>query len=329
MRLLITGGAGYVGSHTAKTLARAGHQVITYDDLSTGHEWAVRWGPLERGDLRDAPRLYEVFTQYQIDAVLHFAARAYVGESMREPYRYFDNNVGGTICLLRAMHNARVRLLVFSSTCAVYGIPEAIPITETSAPMPCNPYGESKLIIEQMLQWAGICDGLRWVSLRYFNAAGCDPDCETGELHEPETHLIPSLLSSALGDRPCPIYGADYPTPDGTCVRDYIHVTDLAAAHLCALRYLVEGGQSRSMNLGAGRGFSILEVIESVRAVTGKAARVRMEDRRLGDPPILVAEIDLASRLLRWQPVHSSLEEVLSTAWAWHCKSASHLGSPA
>jgi UDP-glucose-4-epimerase GalE len=328
MRLLITGGAGYVGSHVAKALRQAGHEVITFDNLSTGHEWAVKWGPLERGDLRDSERLREVFARYQIDAVLHFAALAYVGESMREPYLYFDNNVAGTLCLLRAMSRASVRFLVFSSTCAVYGAPQVVPITESSLLAPCNPYGESKRIIEQMLQWGGTCNGLRWVALRYFNAAGCDPECETGELHQPETHLIPSLLNSVLvGTQPCPIYGADYPTPDGTCVRDYVHVTDLAEAHLRALGYLVKGGESRSMNLGSGRGFSVLEVVKGVGTVTGRSAQVRVESRRPGDPPVLVSGIDMASRLLRWQPVHSSLEEILSTAWAWHRKSAMQLGT--
>ena len=253
MRILVTGGAGYIGSHTAKLLATSGHEPIVFDDLSQGHEWAVKWGPLERGSLADRARLADVFSRYDIDGVVHFAASALVGESMTNPGRYFENNTVGTLNLLEAMRAAGVGRLVFSSTCATYGNPVHVPIDETHPQAPVNPYGESKLMVEKMFRWYGEIHGLRWMALRYFNAAGADPDGEIGEDHDPESHLIPLVIGAALGTRPpVKIFGTDYPTPDGTAVRDYIHVADLADAHLRALDRLGAGEASQAINLGTG-----------------------------------------------------------------------------
>ncbi len=288
--VLVTGGAGYIGSHTAKELARAGYRVVVYDNLSRGHRWAVRWGPFEEGDLLDQERLHRVLVEHQVQAVLHFAAFAWVGESMQSPEIYFQNNVDGTLSLLNAMRTAGVGRLVFSSTCAVYGSPEILPIVESNPTAPSNPYGESKLMVEKILGWEGICHQLKWVALRYFNAAGCDAEGETGESHFPETHLIPSLLEAAQGRRAaCPIYGSDYPTPDGTCIRDYIHVTDLADAHVRALRYLETGGASVALNLGTGDGYSVNQILAAAEAAAGRPIPVERQPRRPGDPPRLVA----------------------------------------
>jgi len=266
----VTGGAGYVGSHTAKVLARAGYPVVVYDNLQRGHREAVRWGPLEVGDLLDTPRVREVLERHRIGAVLHFAALASVGESMQQPELYFNNNVVGTLSLLNAMRAAGVRKLVFSSTCAVYGIPQKVPIDESNPTAPESPYGESKLMVERALHWEGVCHGLQWVALRYFNAAGCDAEGEIGENHSPETHLIPSLLEAALGQRPaCPIFGDDYPTPDGTCIRDYVHVTDLGGAHVRALQYLESGGASTAVNLGTGHGYSVKQILVAAETAAG------------------------------------------------------------
>jgi UDP-arabinose 4-epimerase len=316
--VLVTGGAGYVGSHVAKVLARAGYRVVVYDNLKRGHREAVRWGPLEEGDLADTARVREVLERHRIGAVLHFAALAYVGESMQQPELYFQNNVGGTLSLLNAMRATGVRKLVFSSTCAVYGTPKVLPIEESNPKAPESPYGESKLMVEQVLGWEGVCHGLQWVALRYFNAAGCDAEGEIGEDHSPETHLIPSLLDAALGNRPaCPIFGDDYPTPDGTCIRDYVHVTDLASAHVLALRYLEAGGASTQVNLGTGDGYSVNQILTTAEAVVGRPIPIVRQPRRPGDPPRLVAAKGRAQEVLGWKLEHSSIENILATAWRW------------
>jgi UDP-arabinose 4-epimerase len=316
--VLVTGGAGYIGSHTAKELSRAGYRAVVYDNLSRGHRWAVRWGPLEEGDLHDQPRLERVLAEHRIDAVLHFAGLIAVGESMQVPEIYFHNNVGGTLSLLNAMRAAGVRRLVFSSTAGIYGIPEATPIEETASAIPVSPYGDSKLMVEKILGWEGICHGLNWVALRYFNAAGCDAEGETGESHAPETHLIPCLLEAAQGLREaCPLFGSDYPTPDGTCIRDYVHVTDLAEAHVKALRYLENGGASLALNLGTGTGFSVNEILAAAERTIGRVVPVVRRPRRAGDAPVLVAAARRAGEVLAWEPSRSSLENILETAWRW------------
>jgi UDP-arabinose 4-epimerase len=291
---------------------------VVYDNLSRGHRSAVRWGPFEEGDLLDQERLHGVLVEHRVQAVLHFAAFAWVGESMQSPEIYFRNNVGGTLSLLNAMRSAGVGRLVFSSTCSVYGSPEILPIDESNPTAPSNPYGESKLMVEKILGWEDVCHQLKWVALRYFNAAGCDAEGETGEAHYPETHLIPSLLEAAQGLRSaCPIFGSDYPTPDGTCIRDYIHVTDLADAHVRALRYLESGGSSVAMNLGTGDGYSVNQILAAAEAATGRPIPVDRQPRRAGDPPRLVAAPRRAMETLGWKPTHSSLENILRTAWAW------------
>ena len=318
--VLVTGGAGYIGSHTAKELSKAGYRVVAYDNLSRGHREAVRWGPLEEGDVLDQDRLRRVMEQHRVEAVLHFAAFIAVGESMQLPEIYFANNVGGTLSLLNAMRQAGVKRLVFSSTCAIHGEPEIVPITEDLPTAPSSPYGESKLMVEKMLGWEDLCHGLKYAALRYFNAAGCDADGETGEAHEPETHLIPLLLEAAQGRRTFSMFGGDYPTPDGTCIRDYIHVTDLAAAHVLALRYLEDGGASVALNLGTGNGFSVKQILAAAETACGKKIPVEMRPRRPGDPPQLVADPRKAMRLLGWKPAHSSIENILETAWQWQQK---------
>jgi UDP-arabinose 4-epimerase len=312
--VLVTGGAGYVGSHACKALARAGHRPVVYDSLVTGHRDLVRWGPLEEGDLLDAARLDAVFAACRPEAVLHFAALSIVGESVREPERYRRNNVEGSEALIAAMGRHGVRRLVFSSTAAVYGVPRSVPIAEDALLAPVNPYGETKLAVERALA----ASGLAWTALRYFNAAGADPDGEAGEHHEPETHLIPLVLDVALGRRASiAIFGDDYPTPDGTCLRDYIHVSDLADAHVRALDRLLSGGASGAFNLGTGIGTSVREVIETVRAVTGQPIAVETAPRRAGDPPALVCANGTAARTLGWSPRRGIAEQVRD-AWAWH-----------
>jgi UDP-glucose-4-epimerase GalE len=319
--VLVTGGAGYIGSHTAKELARAGYRVVVYDNLSRGHRWAVRWGPFEEGDLLDQERLHGVLVKYEAEAVLHFAAFAAVGESMQAPEMYFRNNAMGSLSLLNAMREAGVKRLVFSSTCAVYGTPEIVPITEDNPKAPANPYGESKLMVEKMLHWEGVCHGLKWAALRYFNAAGCDAEGETGEVHDPEMHLIPSLLEAAQGRRPaCPLFGDDYPTPDGTCIRDYIHVTDLADAHVRALTYLEADGASVALNLGTGDGYSVKQILAAAEKAVGKPIPTELQPRRPGDPPRLVAAPQKAMQTLGWKPRHSSIDNILKTAWDWQQK---------
>ncbi len=281
--VLVTGGAGYIGSHTCKALAAAGFEPITYDNLATGHRSAVKWGPFVRGDLADYDALARTMTAHSVCAVVHFAAHAYVGESMQRPGKYFRNNVANTINLLEAMQDRGIGALVFSSTCATYGMPDRLPIDEAHEQRPVNPYGESKLFVEKALGWYALAHGLRSVSLRYFNAAGADPDGEIGERHEPETHLIPLVIEAALGNRTSiDVYGTDYATADGTAVRDYVHVTDLADAHVRALRHLLAGGDSLRLNLGTGRGQSVLEVIECVARRARRPIPTRLCARRSG-----------------------------------------------
>lgn len=320
MKVLVTGGAGYIGSHTAKEMARAGHEVFVYDDLSRGNRWAVKWGPLVEGNLLDEERLTQALETNRVTAVLHFAALAYVGESMQRPADYFRNNVQGTLALLRAMKRAGVNTLVFSSSCAVFGNPEVLPVAEDCTQNPVSPYGESKRIVEQILRWHGECEGLRWVALRYFNAAGADSDGEIGEYHRPETHAIPLVLQAASKDAvPFSIFGAGHETPDGTCVRDYVHVTDLADAHRRALDYLCAGGESTAFNLGTGRGYSVREIVEMVGEVAGRRPVTVQAPPRPGDPASVIASNARAMSTLGWRPKHSSLEKIVSTAWQWHC----------
>ncbi len=320
--ILVTGGAGYVGSHACKVLSAAGFLPVAFDNLSTGHRWAVQWGPLEHGDLADVEAVRRAIRRHRVEAVMHFAASSDVGESMRQPGPYFRNNVGGTLNLLEAMADCGIRRLVLSSTCASYGLPQVIPIREDHPQQPINPYGETKLAIERMLRWWDQVHGISWLALRYFNAAGADPDGEIGEAHEPETHLIPIAVQAALGQREnLGIFGTDYPTPDGTAVRDYVHVTDLAEAHLAGLRHLFAGGGSLACNLGTGRGHSVREVVRAVERVTRTALPIRLMARRPGDPPQLVAEPRLASELLGWRPRLSDLDTIVATACGWHSKS--------
>ncbi|MDI6871445.1 MAG: UDP-glucose 4-epimerase GalE [Bacillota bacterium] len=319
MRVLVTGGAGYIGSHVVKALRAAGHDVAVVDNLSRGHRLAVGDVPLIEADLLDRPALDWLFATYPVEAVLHFAALSLVGESQEQPGRYALNNVGGTVTLLEAMVAAGCPLLVFSSTAAVYGAPARMPITEDCPLEPTNTYGETKLFVERMLRRFDTAYGLRSISLRYFNAAGADPDGELGEDHEPETHLIPLVLGAALGQRPAvEILGTDYPTPDGTCIRDYVHVTDLAEAHLLALTALASGAPTAAYNLGNGQGFSVREVIAAAERVTGRAIPVREGPRRAGDPPSLVASSDRAEAELGWRPRYGDLEAIIGTAWEWH-----------
>jgi UDP-glucose-4-epimerase GalE len=317
--VLVTGGAGYIGSHTCKALAQAGFTPITFDNLVCGHVDAVKWGPFVEGDLADGGLVESVIRAYGVSAVIHFAAYAYVGESVRLPGKYFQNNVSNTINLLEAMRSAHVPAIVFSSTCATYGVPGKLPIDEAHPQQPVNPYGESKLFVERALHWYGAAHDLRSVALRYFNAAGADPDGETGERHEPETHLVPLVIETALGARShVEIYGTDYPTPDGTAIRDYVHVTDLADAHVRAVDHLLGGGASECLNLGTGRGHSVREVITATERVTGRSVASRAMPRRAGDPPELVADARRAGQVLGWRPRLSSLEDIVATACAWH-----------
>jgi UDP-arabinose 4-epimerase len=321
MRILVTGGAGYIGSHTAKLLAVAGHEPVIFDDLSQGHEWAVKWGPLEQGSLSDPKRLAEVFAGRKMDAVVHFAANALVGESMTNPAKYFQNNTVGSLNLLNAMHEAGVGTIVFSSTCATYGNPVRVPIDETHPQAPVNPYGDSKLMVEKMLRWYGDSYGLRWMALRYFNAAGAAPDGEIGEDHDPESHLIPLVIGAALGTRPpVKIFGTDYPTPDGTAVRDYVHVMDLADAHVRAIDRLRAGTASQAINLGTGRGHSVREVVDTVARAGGRPVPAIEAPRRAGDPPELVAAPTLARDVLGWTCQYPGIETIVRHAWAWHQK---------
>lgn len=317
MTILVTGGAGYIGSHVCKALARAGETPVVYDNLSKGHEWAVRWGPLERGDLLDAERLRGVFARHRPEAVIHFAALIEVGESVREPEKYYRNNVGGSLTLLEEMRRAGCARIVFSSTAAVYGNPAAGRITEDHPKEPISPYGRSKRTVELMIEDASAARGLGHAFLRYFNAAGADADGELGEAHDPESHLIPIVLGAAAGERPrIGVFGDRYPTRDGTCVRDYVHVEDLADAHLRALAHLEAGKGPLAANLGTGRGHTVREVIEAARRVTGAPIPEEVLPERPGDPAVLVADPSLARERLGWA-ASRGLEEMIASAWAW------------
>ncbi|HTR87567.1 MAG TPA: UDP-glucose 4-epimerase GalE [Reyranella sp.] len=317
MRVLVAGGAGYIGSHTCKALARAGHTPVVYDNLHTGHEWAVKWGPFERGDLNDKAALAATFAKHKPEAVINFAALAYVGESNSEPTLYYRNNVAGLIALIETMRAHDIGAMVFSSSCTVYGVPDKVPIVETARQEPISPYGRSKLMGEMILRDACAAHGLGAVALRYFNAAGADPEGELGEEHDPETHLIPLVLQAAQGTRPhISVFGSDYPTPDGTCIRDYIHVTDLATAHVAALSACTPG-RFAAYNLGTGAGSSINEVVGLARQITRRTIVAKVEGRRPGDPPKLVADASSATTALGWRAQHSGLDEIVDTAWRW------------
>lgn len=320
MRILVFGGAGYIGSHTALELIRAGEEVVVADNLQTGFRAAIPEGAtFYQGDIRDRAFLDDLFTKEKIDAVIHFAACSLVGESVNLPLKYYDNNLCGTKVLLEAMVAHDVKKIVFSSTAATYGEPENIPILETDRTCPTNPYGETKLAMEKMFYWTAKAHGLRYVSLRYFNACGADKTGTIGEAHNPESHLIPLILQVPNGKREAiSIFGTDYDTPDGTCIRDYIHVTDLAQAHILAVRYLQDGGESNIFNLGNGIGYSVWEVIETARAVTGHPIPAIESPRRAGDPARLVASSQKAREVLGWDPQHASLEEIIGDAWRWH-----------
>lgn len=316
--VLVAGGAGYVGSHTCLALAEAGFRPVVFDDLSNGHREHVQWGPLEVGDIRDAARLDTVFATYRPVAVLHFAARIEVGESVKNPGAFFDNNVGGTITLIEAARRAGVNALVFSSTCATFGDPVNLPMGETHPQAPLNPYGRSKLMVEQALVDYDRYVGFKSAVMRYFNAAGADPEGRIGEWHEPETHAIPLAIQVALGQRThFTIFGDDYDTRDGTAVRDYVHVLDLAAAHVSALRRLLAGGSSESFNLGTGTGTTVRELVDGVGRAVGKPLPVQMAARRLGDAPVLVGDNAKARAELGWKPSRD-LDAILSSAWRWH-----------
>ncbi len=317
--ILVTGGAGYIGSHTCKALKGAGFSPVTYDSLVYGHEWAVKWGPLEIGDILDTERLSAVVRKYRPRAVVHFAAFAYVGESVTDPAKYYRNNVIGTLSLLDAMRTNDVTQIVFSSTCATYGMPDVVPMTEETPQHPINPYGATKLMIERIIGDYYTAYGLSSVSLRYFNAAGADPDGETGEDHDPETHLIPLVLAVAAGERrDISVFGRDYDTPDGTCVRDYTHVADLADAHVRALNKLETGRACSAYNLGTGKGISVAEVIDAARRVTARDIPVIDSPRRAGDPAALFADANKAMRELNWKPHYIAIDDVIETAWNWH-----------
>jgi UDP-glucose-4-epimerase GalE len=316
MNIFLTGGAGYIGSHTAWAVAKAGHKPVVFDNLLTGHRHNVKWGPLVEGELADADLVARTLRDHSIDAVIHFAARIAVGESVVNPRLYYTNNVAGTLSLLGAMLDANVKTIVFSSTAAIYGDPVEVPIPEDHPHQPVNPYGESKLFVEHALRSYGEAYGLKWVALRYFNASGAVLETGLREEHDPETHLIPLIIQAALGTRPSvSIFGTDYPTPDGTAVRDYIHVADLAQAHQRALEYLGSGGKSGAFNLGTGTGWSVRQVIEEVRKVSGRDFQVREAPRRAGDPPELVADSRLAQKTLGWTPQFSDLPTIVKNAW--------------
>jgi UDP-glucose-4-epimerase GalE len=315
--ILVTGGAGYIGSHAAKALVQAGRRIVVYDNLSAGHREAVQWSDLVVGDLHDQDRLRDTIDRFGVSAVMHFAALASVGESVRDPSRYYWNNVEGTLALLRTMVAAAVLRLVFSSTAAVYGEPEEVPITEGHVTRPINPYGETKLAVERALAHFETAYGLRSVTLRYFNAAGADPDGDLGEDHRPEAHLIPIALEAALGGEPLQVFGDDYQTPDGTCLRDYVHVTDLAQAHLLALDRIETRGLSGVYNLGNGNPFSVKEVMSAVERVSGRPVPWVRGGRRKGDPGVLFASSARARAELGWQPAFTTLDRIVETAWRW------------
>ncbi|WP_025692776.1 UDP-glucose 4-epimerase GalE [Paenibacillus zanthoxyli] len=319
MAILVTGGAGYIGSHTVAELLDLGEEVVVLDNLVTGHRESLLGGKLYVGDLRDKELLAKLFAENEIEAVIHFAASSLVGESMKDPVKYYDNNVYGTQCLLEGMQKAGVNKIVFSSTAATYGEPEKVPIEETDRTQPSNVYGETKLTMERMMSWFDKVLGIKYVALRYFNAAGAHASGKIGEDHRPESHLIPLVLQTALKQRESiAVFGDDYPTKDGTCIRDYIHVTDLADAHVRAVTYLRSGSGSNVFNLGNGLGFSVKEVIETAKEATGLDIPVAIQERRAGDPAVLVATSDKARSVLGWNPSRADLKEIIRSAWNWH-----------
>lgn len=322
--VLVTGGAGYIGSHAVKALLQAGYQVLILDNLVYGHRDLVEQVlqvKLIEGDIEDRPLLDHLFQTHKIEAVMHFSAYAYVGESVTDPDKYYRNNVVATLTLLEAMLAASIKKFVFSSTCATYGVPKFIPITEDHPQNPINPYGATKLMVERILSDFDVAYGLKSVCFRYFNAAGADPSGLLGEDHNPETHLIPLVLQTALGQRQSiSIFGTDYPTPDGTCIRDYIHVSDLADAHILGLEYLLKGGESNVFNLGNGNGFSVREVIAAAQEVTGRNISVQECDHRPGDPPSLIGSSEKARKILGWQPIYPDIKDIVTHAWNWHQK---------
>jgi UDP-glucose 4-epimerase len=320
MSILVLGGAGYIGSHAVYQLIDQGYQVVVIDNLQTGHEQAVHpQSTFYKGDIRDKEFLRSVFQKEKIEGVLHFAANSLVGESMEKPLMYFDNNVYGTQVLLEVMNEFQVKNIVFSSTAATYGDQKVMPITEDTLTSPTNAYGETKLTMEKMLKWCSGAYGMKYVALRYFNVAGARPTGEVGEDHSPETHLIPLVLQVALGQREfISVFGNDYDTPDGTCIRDYVHVEDLIAAHILALKYLENGGDSNVFNLGSSQGFSVLEIIETARIVTGHAIPEQMVPRRSGDPAKLIASSEKAKEVLGWSPKRTNIEQIIADAWSWH-----------
>ncbi len=315
--ILVTGGAGYIGSHTCKALAARGFTPVVLDNMVYGHEWAVKWGPLVKGDIADRIVLDRVFDEYKPAGVIHFAAFCFVGESVQDPAKYYRNNVAGTLTLLEAMRDHGVKPIVFSSSCAVYGMPQHMPMNEAHPQWPINPYGWSKFMIERVLEDFGRAYGTKHCALRYFNAAGADPHGEIGEAHDPETHLIPLVLEAARNpEKPITVFGTDYDTPDGTCIRDYIHVNDLADAHIRALDYL-ETNDSAAINLGTGTGNSVNEIIEAARSVTGLPIEPKLGTRRPGDPPRLVADRTNAFNTLGWNPRYLDIRETITHAWSW------------
>ena len=316
--ILVTGGAGFIGAHACKALSRAGYVPVAYDNLATGHEGSVRFGPFVQGDVRNAGQVANALRAHQAVAIVHFAASAYVGESVSDPGKYYDNNVNGIIALLAGAREAGVNRLVFSSSCATYGQPDRLPISEDTFQRPINPYGRTKLICEDILRDYAPAYDLRYAALRYFNAAGADPEGELGEKHDPETHLIPLAMLAAAGKRAeLGIYGTDYDTPDGTCIRDYIHVGDLARAHVLAVQYLLEGGASAAMNLGSGHGLSVRQIIGAIEKYTGKPLPVREEPRRAGDPPVLTADPSLAFEKLGFRTELSDIDTIVRHAAPW------------
>jgi UDP-arabinose 4-epimerase len=320
-RVLVTGGAGYIGSHTAKALAEAGLEPVVLDDLSRGHERDVRFGPFVHGSILDGDLVRRTAREYRVKGVVHFAGLAYVGESMEDPAKYFHHNVTGTLTLVDALRSVQQVPVVFSSSCATYGHAQSVPISEDHPQHPLSPYGESKLFVERVLHWYGHCYGMPWKALRYFNAAGADPDGQLGEDHDPETHLIPRAIAAALGTGPgLSIYGTDYPTHDGTCVRDFIHVTDLAEGHVQALRHLMDGGASGALNLGAGTGHTVWDVVRTVQEVGGKDVPLERGPRREGDAAELVADTTRARSDIGFDPQRSTLRTIVETAWYWHAR---------
>ncbi len=317
-KILITGGAGYIGSHTCKLISHSGYEPICFDNLSTGHKDFVKWGPLIIGDLRDTALVKNTFHKFKPEAVIHFAGSSLVGESVSNPLKYYDNNVGSTLSLLNAMKNANVKNIVFSSTCATYGADTSAPIDESFPQKPINPYGVSKLMIERILNSLANTKDITHISLRYFNAAGADKNNEIGENHSPETHLIPLAINSALGGDELKVFGNDFPTKDGTAIRDYIHVEDLASAHIKALEYMIDSGNSAFINLGTGKGYSVKEILMALKDL-GLNPRAIESPRRIGDPAVLVANADKAKEVLNWEP-HYNLKEILASAKAWHSK---------